>query len=79
MPDQGGGPIPLVVTSPCPPTPTPQVDLYVPPAVERIVTPEQRFRIALIQVEFAQAVSAQLARSYAEIAEVLRGAPVQSR
>jgi hypothetical protein len=82
MPDQGGGPDPWVVkltTPPPPPPPTPQVELYIPAMVERVITPEQRVQIALIQVEFAEAVSAQLARSYAEIAVVLRGSAVQSR
>jgi hypothetical protein len=67
------------VIPPPPPPPTPQVDLFIPATVERVITPEQRARIALIQVEFAQAVSALLTRSYGEIAEVLRGAPDQDQ
>ncbi len=79
MPDQGGGPIPLVVTSSCPPTPSPQLNLFIPATVDRVITADQRARIALVEVEFAQGVSALLTRSYEKIAELLRSPPDQAR
>jgi hypothetical protein len=79
MPDQGGGPIPLVVTSQCPPSPSPQLNLFIPATVDRVITADQRARIALIEVEFAQGVSALLTRSYIAIAELLNSPTDQGR
>jgi hypothetical protein len=72
MPNQGGGPISYIETNPCSGG-NAQVTLTLPASVLNAVTGEQRRQIALIQTEFANRVSGLLARSYAEIAEVIRG------
>jgi hypothetical protein len=75
---ENGNPWPIPGVAPLPPSPPP-IDLFVPPLADRVASPEQRRKIALIQVEFAQAVSAQLTRSYGEVAEILRAPPVQEK
>ncbi len=73
MPNQGGGPISYVETNPCSGGGNPQFTLTVPATLLQSVTEEQRRHIGVIQTEFAQRVSSLLARSYAEIGEVVRG------
>jgi hypothetical protein len=74
MTNQGGGPISYIETNPCAGGgANQQLTLTVPVTVLQSITEEQRRQIALIQTEFAQRVSSLLARSYAEIGEVVRG------
>jgi hypothetical protein len=55
-----------------PPPPPPPLALYIPDTALADATDEQRAKIALIELEFAQKVSVLLSKTYAEITTLLR-------
>ena len=57
---------------PPPPPPPPPLALYIPDTALADATDEQRAKIALIELEFAQKVSVLLSKTYSEITALLR-------